>query len=325
MSRCEPDQISAPARRRPAGRRGCRRRRARRPVPPPRTSRPRARGRSSSAALRPGRVMPPSSPHGADPSEEVEPLHRPLRTRDAGGRRPSVVFDRLGHHNGCDGLSRPWISASRDVLRSSAERRPGWAGRAPSPRPARAAASRSSPAGRSCSTRRSPRSRASGSGAAALAVAGDSAAAGRPRGGSSTARSSASAASTSSSTTPAARPPASFEDFDDDAWRAAWDLTLMSTLRLTRLALPELRKSGRGRVVNITSSAVKEPSEGLLLSNIVPARRDRLGEDAVPGRRARTASPSTPSRPGYIDTERMKNLYAGGRRPGRRPPPRRGR
>ena len=63
-------------------------------------------------------------------------------------------------------------------------------------------------------------------------------------------------------------PPAgSFEDFDDDAWRTAWDLTLMSTLRLTRLALPELRKSGRGRVVNITSSAVKEPSEGLLLSN----------------------------------------------------------
>ena len=63
-------------------------------------------------------------------------------------------------------------------------------------------------------------------------------------------------------------PPAgTFEDFDDDAWRRAWDLTLMSTLRLTRFALPELRKSGRGRVVNITSSAVKEPSEGLLLSN----------------------------------------------------------
>ena len=42
----------------------------------------------------------------------------------------------------------------------------------------------------------------------------------------------------------------------------------MSTLRLTRMALPELRKSGRGRIVNITSSAVKEPNDGLLLSNV---------------------------------------------------------
>src|SRR5207249_2751756 len=55
-------------------------------------------------------------------------------------------------------------------------------------------------------------------------------------------------------------PPAgAFEDFDEDAWRAAWELTLMSALRLTRLALPALRRSGRGRIVNITSSAVKEP------------------------------------------------------------------
>ena len=63
-------------------------------------------------------------------------------------------------------------------------------------------------------------------------------------------------------------PPAgSFEDFDDEAWRRAWELTLMSTLRLTRVALPALRDSGRGRIVNITSSAVKEPNDGLLLSN----------------------------------------------------------
>src|SRR5256885_406558 len=63
-------------------------------------------------------------------------------------------------------------------------------------------------------------------------------------------------------------PPAGgFEQFGDDDWRAAWELTLMSTIRLTRLALPSLRESGRGRVVTITSSAVKEPNDGLLLSN----------------------------------------------------------
>ena len=134
--------------------------------------------------------------------------------------------------------------------------------------PARGATSRSSPGGRSCWTRRSPRSRALGTGAAALAVAGDSTDPADLRDARRPHARALRHASTSSSTTPAARRPASFEDFDDDGWRAAWDLTLMSTLRLTRLALPELRRSGRGRVVNITSSAVKEPNEGLLLSNV---------------------------------------------------------
>ena len=110
-------------------------------------------------------------------------------------------------------------------------------------------------------------------------------------------------------------PPAgTFEDFDDDAWRRAWDLTLMSTLRLTRLALPELRKSGRGRVVNITSSAVKEPNEGLLLSNTyrpgVIGWAKTLSQDEGPhGITVNSIAP------GYIDTERMKSLYAGGADP----------
>jgi 3-oxoacyl-[acyl-carrier protein] reductase len=107
-------------------------------------------------------------------------------------------------------------------------------------------------------------------------------------------------------------PPAGgFEDFDDDQWRAAWELTLMSALRLTRLALPALRRSGRGRVVNITSSAVKEPNEGLLLSNTyrpgVIGWAKTLSQDE--GRNGITVNSIAP---GYIDTERMKNLYAGG-------------
>ena len=107
-------------------------------------------------------------------------------------------------------------------------------------------------------------------------------------------------------------PPAGgFEDFDDDGWRAAWELTLMSTLRLTRLALPELRKSGRGRVVNITSSAVKEPSEGLLLSNVyrpgVIGWAKTLSQDEGPN-----GITVNSIAPGFIDTERMKNLYASG-------------
>src|SRR5689334_9700434 len=105
-------------------------------------------------------------------------------------------------------------------------------------------------------------------------------------------------------------PPAGgFEDFDDDGWRSAWELTLMSTLRLTRLALPELRKSGRGRVVNITSSAVKEPNEGLLLSNVyrpgVTGWAKSLSQDEGPN-----GITVNSIAPGYIDTDRMKKLYA---------------
>jgi 3-oxoacyl-[acyl-carrier protein] reductase len=107
-------------------------------------------------------------------------------------------------------------------------------------------------------------------------------------------------------------PPAGgFEDFDEGAWRNAWELTLMSTLRLTRMALPELRKSGRGRVVNITSSAVKEPNDGLLLSNVyrpgVIGWAKSLSQDEGPN-----GITVNSIAPGYIDTDRMKNIYASG-------------
>jgi 3-oxoacyl-[acyl-carrier protein] reductase len=111
-------------------------------------------------------------------------------------------------------------------------------------------------------------------------------------------------------------PPAGgFEDFDDEAWHRAWELTLMSTLRLTRLALPALRASGRGRVVNITSSAVKEPNDGLLLSNTyrpgVIGWAKTLSKDEGPN-----GITINSIAPGYIDTERMQKLYAGGDDPG---------
>jgi len=104
-------------------------------------------------------------------------------------------------------------------------------------------------------------------------------------------------------------PPAgSFEDFGEEAWRAAWELTLMSTLRLTRLALPALRESGRGRIVNITSSAVKEPNEGLLLSNTyrpgVIGWAKTLSQDEGPN-----GITVNSIAPGYIGTDRLLALY----------------
>lgn len=63
-------------------------------------------------------------------------------------------------------------------------------------------------------------------------------------------------------------PPAGpFEQFDDAAWQAAFELNLLSYVRTTRAVLPHLRKAGGGRIVNFTSSSVKSPIEGLILSN----------------------------------------------------------
>jgi len=62
-----------------------------------------------------------------------------------------------------------------------------------------------------------------------------------------------------------------FTDFDDAAWQSAFDLLLRSVVRMVRAALPHLRASGAGRIVNVESSSVKEPIPGLILSNSLRA------------------------------------------------------
>lgn len=64
-------------------------------------------------------------------------------------------------------------------------------------------------------------------------------------------------------------PPGRFDQHDDEAWLRAFDQNLMSVVRLTRAALPWLQRSDQARVINITSTAVKEPIDGLILSNSV--------------------------------------------------------
>jgi 3-oxoacyl-[acyl-carrier protein] reductase len=63
-------------------------------------------------------------------------------------------------------------------------------------------------------------------------------------------------------------PPAgTFEDFADEDWTAAFELILLSLIRAVRAALPPLRGAGGGRIVHVASSSVKQPIEGLILSN----------------------------------------------------------
>src|SRR5258706_41108 len=62
-------------------------------------------------------------------------------------------------------------------------------------------------------------------------------------------------------------PPGEFMKFTDEDWANAFNLSFMSTMRMTREAVPHMRKVGGGRVINITSYSVKEPIAGLVLSN----------------------------------------------------------
>lgn len=62
-------------------------------------------------------------------------------------------------------------------------------------------------------------------------------------------------------------PPAgTFEEMTDDDWQHAFELNLLSYIRIIREVLPYMKKSG-GKIVNIASSSVKEPIPGLILSN----------------------------------------------------------
>ena len=62
-------------------------------------------------------------------------------------------------------------------------------------------------------------------------------------------------------------PPSTFEQLSDEDWQKAFNSTMMSCLRLSRLVIPNMQKNGWGRIINISSVSVKTPVNGLFLSN----------------------------------------------------------
>jgi 3-oxoacyl-[acyl-carrier protein] reductase len=58
----------------------------------------------------------------------------------------------------------------------------------------------------------------------------------------------------------------SFLDVTDEGWQASFELNLLSYIRIIREVLPDLKQSG-GRIINITSTSIKQPIPGLILSN----------------------------------------------------------
>jgi 3-oxoacyl-[acyl-carrier protein] reductase len=66
-------------------------------------------------------------------------------------------------------------------------------------------------------------------------------------------------------------PTGPFDNAGDGDWDIAHQLTLMSAVRMIREALPALKASGRGRIVNLTGYGVKEPMTDLVVSDAVRA------------------------------------------------------
>jgi 3-oxoacyl-[acyl-carrier protein] reductase len=66
-------------------------------------------------------------------------------------------------------------------------------------------------------------------------------------------------------------PTGPFDNAGDGDWDIAYQLTLMSAVRMIREALPALKASGRGRIVNLTGYGVKEPMADLVVSDAVRA------------------------------------------------------
>lgn len=103
-------------------------------------------------------------------------------------------------------------------------------------------------------------------------------------------------------------PPAgSFADFDDDAWQKSFELNLLSYIRTIREVLPHMRKQGGGRILNIASSSIKQPIDGLILSNtfrngiagLAKSLASELGKDNI---LVNTLGP------GRIGTDRLNEL-----------------
>jgi 3-oxoacyl-[acyl-carrier protein] reductase len=100
-------------------------------------------------------------------------------------------------------------------------------------------------------------------------------------------------------------------DLTDEQVEGAVRLLLVSVVRLTGLCLPHLERSPAGRIVNITSSTVKEPTDNLALSNAV--RPGVIGWAKTLSRELGPKGITVNSiAPGRIDTERIREVYPDG-------------
>lgn len=97
-------------------------------------------------------------------------------------------------------------------------------------------------------------------------------------------------------------------NLNDAAWDKAYDLILMANVRLTRAVLSDMQAKGWGRIINITSSSIKQPIANLTLSNALRAgvtgfAKTLSTEVAADGITVNNVAP------GPTATQRSKELY----------------
>lgn len=103
-------------------------------------------------------------------------------------------------------------------------------------------------------------------------------------------------------------PPAGgFDKFDDTDWQSAFELTLLSSVRMIRAVLPTMRQQGSGSILTITSSSVKEPIDILLLSNVMRSGVTSLVK-SLSNQLAAEKIRVNNLIPGRIDTDRVRSL-----------------
>ncbi|MBL8305850.1 MAG: SDR family oxidoreductase [Rubrivivax sp.] len=107
-------------------------------------------------------------------------------------------------------------------------------------------------------------------------------------------------------------PPGDFRDWDREAWIKAVDANMLTPIELIKATVDGMAERGFGRVVNITSGAVKAPIDILGLSN--GARSGLTGFVAGVARQVKLASRNVTINnllPGAFDTDRLKVTMAG--------------
>ncbi|MFG6466157.1 SDR family oxidoreductase [Roseateles sp. BYS87W] len=108
-------------------------------------------------------------------------------------------------------------------------------------------------------------------------------------------------------------PPGDFRDWGREQWLAALDANMLAPIELIKATVDGMAARGFGRVVNITSGAVKAPIDVLGLSN--GARSGLTGFVAGVARQPRLAGANVTINnllPGAFDTERLRKTLAAG-------------
>ncbi|MCU0930103.1 MAG: SDR family oxidoreductase, partial [Burkholderiaceae bacterium] len=107
-------------------------------------------------------------------------------------------------------------------------------------------------------------------------------------------------------------PPGDFRDWTRETWIAALDANMLTPIELIKVTIDAMAERGFGRIVNITSGAVKAPIDILGLSN--GARSGLTGFVAGLARQPRLASRNVTINnllPGPFDTDRLRATMAG--------------